>query len=92
MEREELRALTTDLIQRLRNEASVPQALWELLDVFARRLDRIELGNFDSQEETPTEPARRVSSGSLPATKPFARVGEILEKAKTGVPGKKDGE
>jgi hypothetical protein len=89
MEREELRAQTTDLIQRLRGEP-IPQALWELLDVFARRLDRIELGNF-SQDETPTRPERRGSSGSLPATpatKPFARVGEILEKANP----KKDGE
>lgn len=92
MDREALRALTTDLVQRLRNEPNIPQALFELLDVYARRLDRIELGAFGTQDETPTEPARRVSSGTLaatPATKPFAKVGEILEKAK-GL--KKDGE
>jgi hypothetical protein len=91
VEREALRAKTTELIQRLRGEPQVPQALWELLDVFAARLDRIELGHYESQDETPTAP-RGISSASMPAVKPEPPVDErvkaIFEKAKP----KKDGE
>lgn len=89
MDREALRALTTDLIQRLRSEPTVSQVMWELLDTFARRLDRIELGNFDAQDEIPTEPARRVSSQKLAPVKPLdVKVAEILAEGKL----KKDGE
>jgi len=96
VEREALRAKTTELIQRLRG-SELPHPLFELLDVFSQRLDRIELGHFDSQEEIPTEPARRVSSQSLAATKepkPIdVKVSEIFEDAKKKPPpGKKDGE
>ena len=70
MEREALRFQTTELIQRLRGEENVPQALFELLDTIVRRLDRIELGTFApgfapgtfSPDEIPTKPERRASS------------------------------
>ncbi len=91
MEREELRAKTTDLIQRLRGE-QVPHALWELLDVFAARLDRLELGTFETQEETPTKPERRVSSATVAAVKPIdVKVSEIFEQAKKQKKPKKGG-
>jgi hypothetical protein len=94
MEREALRAKTTDLIQRLRGE-NIPQALWELLDVFAARLDRIELGHFESQDDVPTAP-RGISSANFPAVKPEPPVDErvkaIFEKAKPKKPKKDDGE
>jgi len=80
--RETLRALTTELIQRLRGETGVPQALYELLDVLSRRLDRIELGAFDTPDEQPTKPERRLSSGAMPATSAFAKANEILKKGK----------
>jgi hypothetical protein len=75
--REQLRAKTTELMQRLRPNASVPQELWELLDVLAARLDRIELGAFDEPDEIPTRPDRKVSSGNLSAV-----VEQIFEEAK----------
>lgn len=96
MERETLRAQTTDLLQRLRSEPDVPQALYELLDTFARRLDRIELGAFDTTDETPTKPDRKPSATfaaprptegatgrtTKPFESPFERAVGILEEAK----------
>lgn len=73
MEREALRAKTTDLMQRLRAEQSVSQALWDLLDTLQARLDRIELGAFVAPDEVPTKPDRKASS-------PFQKALEILEK------------
>lgn len=88
MEREQLRSLTTELIQRLRGEGDrIPQALFELLEAFSRRLDRIELGAFTDQDETPTKPERRVSSATIAAVrlpeKPLGeRTKEIFDAAK----------
>lgn len=96
MEREAIRALTTELLQRLRGEPAVPQALFELLDAFARRLDRIELGEFDSAEETPTKPDRKPSTqiGAVRTTKPFEspfeRAVGILEEANPKRDGERD--
>jgi hypothetical protein len=74
LEREALRAKTTDLMQRLRAEQSVSQALWDLLDTLQARLDRIELGaGFVAPDEVPTKPDRKASS-------PFQKALEILEK------------
>jgi hypothetical protein len=87
MEREALRAQATDLIQRLRGEPGIPQALFELLDNFERRLTRIELGEFDAQDEVPTKPDRRISSSQMPAT----RLPERLDKIFEGVFPKKEG-
>jgi hypothetical protein len=97
MEREALRAQTTELLQRLRGE-DVPQALFELLGVIISRLDRIELGGFGTEEETPTRPDRKQSSGQILAThlpsSPAGkdtlsgRIAEIFTEAKP----KKDGE
>jgi hypothetical protein len=67
-EREALRAQTTDLLNRLRSSGT-PHELFQLLEVLARRLDRIELGSFDGQDETPTKPERRVSSATVAAVR-----------------------
>jgi hypothetical protein len=89
-DRETLRAKTTELLIRIRVATSVPQEVVDLLECFAARLDRIELGAFESQEETPTNPDHR--SGQMPAVKPPAterlgeRTKEIFDRAK------KDGE
>lgn len=86
-DRETLRAQTTELLIRIRVATSAPQEIVDLLECFARRLDRIEIGQFDSQEETPTEPARRVSSATIAAVKsderPLGeRTKEIFDRAK----------
>jgi hypothetical protein len=82
MEREALRAQTTELLQRLRN-TDVPQVLFELLAVLCSRLDRIELGAFLDQDETPTKPERRVSSEQVAAVKPLGeRTKDIFADAK----------
>jgi hypothetical protein len=96
MEREALRAQATDLLNRLRGDPAVPQALFELVDNILRRLDRLELGSFTTEEETPTRPDRKQSSGQmlathLPATGKDSlseRIAEIFE----GVKPKRDGE
>ena len=98
MEREALRAQATDLLNRLRGDPSVPQALFELVDNILRRLDRLELGAFVTEEETPTRPDRKQSSGQMMATHLPAvssgkdtlsgRIAEIFDVAKP----KKDGE
>jgi len=95
MEREALRAQATDLLNRLRGDPSVPQALFELVDNILRRLDRLELGAFVTEEETPTRPDRKQSSGQMMATHlpPVkdtlsGRIAEIFDVAKP----KKDGE
>lgn len=80
MEREALRARTTELLGVLRSDDSVSQALFELLDIFARRLDRLELGDY-GPEEAPTRPDRKSSSGSMSAV-----IGEIFDEAKKGKP------
>jgi len=84
MDREALRAQTTDLLNRLRELPEIPHPLFELLDVFARRLDRIELGEFGTMEETPTKPDRKSSQTTIPAVRetPFEKVAQILEEAK----------
>jgi hypothetical protein len=95
-EREALRSQATDLIQRLRayGDDQVPHVLWELLNNFARRLDRIEVGTFESQDDVPTAP-RGISSANLPAVNPEkpldVKVAEIFDQAKKP-PSKKDGE
>jgi hypothetical protein len=94
MEREQLRAQATDLLNHLRADDKVPQALFELLDNFSRRLDRLELGAFVTEEETPTRPDRKQSSGGMPAVREAVkdslsgRIAEIFDEVKP----RKDGE
>jgi hypothetical protein len=84
VDREALRALTTDLLLRLQADPSIPQHVLELLDTFARRLDRLELGTFGTEDETPTKPDRRPSSGGMAAVKGSLAetVGAIFDEAK----------
>jgi hypothetical protein len=77
--REKLRAETTELQQRLRSDPAVPQALFELLDVMIRRLDRIELGEFEDPSEVPTVPGKKMSSGNIPAVHDEAPLGERVK-------------
>jgi hypothetical protein len=81
-EREVLRAKSTELYQRLRSESSVPQALFELLDVILGRLDRIELGEFTDPSEVPTEPGKNLrSTPGMQAVREGQRgVGERVKK------------
>jgi hypothetical protein len=81
MEREALRARTTELLEALRMDPSIPQAVFEILEIFAQRLDRIEIGHFGA-EETPTKPEpRRASSGAI--KKPLGDiVRDIFEEEK----------
>ena len=87
MEREALRAKATDLLNRLRG-TDVSQVVYELFDNICRRLDRLELGSFSTEEETPTRPDRH-PSGQVAATKQddlSGRIKEIFSDAKK--PGK----
>jgi hypothetical protein len=83
--REKLRAETTDLLQRLRADLSVSQVLFDLLDVMIRRLDRLELGEFDAPDEVPTVPGKRPSV-EMAAVREEAPLGErvkhILDEGK----------
>jgi len=80
VEREALRAQSTELLQRLRSDPNVPQELFELLDNFCRRLDRIEMGSFATEDEIPTRPDRHPSVGAMSAVKqPDALSGRIAE-------------
>lgn len=90
VEREQLRFQATELLNHLRADDKVPQALFELLDNMCRRLDRLELGSFTTEEETPTRPDRKQSSGGIAAVKDSlsGRIEEIFREVKP----KKDGE
>ena len=81
-DREELRKKTVELLQRLR-VTSVDPLIWDLFEVLVARLDRLELGSFETEEERPTTPERKVSTAGMTAVRPLGeRVDEIFREAK----------
>ena len=81
-EREKLRQECHDDLAALRSEP-IPERAYRLFERLVQRLDRLETGNF-STEERPTEPERRASSGH------FAAVARELERGKALDEGKKE--
>jgi hypothetical protein len=59
-EREKLRQECHEDLAALRNDPTMSERAYRLLEKFAARLDRLETGEFPP-EETPTEPERRPS-------------------------------
>jgi hypothetical protein len=79
-EREALRAQSVNLLQRLRSE-TIPQTLFELMEIVIARLDRLELGAFDNQDEVPTEPGKNLRTTSAVALPVQGKgVGERVKK------------
>lgn len=80
--REEWRALSQALVDKLRDDPNVPPALWELLGLFNKRLYRLEVGGLPP-EDTPTQPDPQTRvTARPPTTSHFKRAGDILKRGK----------
>jgi hypothetical protein len=81
-----IRARCHTLLGVLRDDPSIPEALWELLNALVARADRLE---GLPPEEAPTKPSRKFSSSQLAAQHAKAATG-ILEDARADAEKEKD--
>ena len=81
--REEWRALSQAFVDKLRDDPSIPPALWELLGLFNKRLTRLEVGGLPP-DDTPTQPVPRgrVETVTLRPPSHFKKAGDILKRGK----------